>query len=95
MKHFVSHLECSATGKEYPANVSHNLSEAGKPLLVRYDLPAIGAALTKQQLAARSGGFWRYTEFLPLQTEPPALGEETTPLIMLPSQSPGLWVKDE
>jgi len=35
---FVSHLECSETGKVYPADKIHNLSETGKPLLVRYDL---------------------------------------------------------
>ena len=32
---FVTHLECSYTGKRYEANVLHNLSDAGKPLLVR------------------------------------------------------------
>ena len=32
---YVSHLECSITGKEYEANKIHGLSEAGRPLLVQ------------------------------------------------------------
>ena len=32
---FVSHLECSMTGKRYEAGQVHGLSEAGRPLLVR------------------------------------------------------------
>ena len=35
---YVSHLECSITGKKYEANKIHGLSEAGRPLLVRYNL---------------------------------------------------------
>ena len=38
---FVTHLECSATGERYPADELHNLSRAGKPLLVRYDLDGV------------------------------------------------------
>ena len=34
---YVTHLECSLTGDRYPAGEPHNLSAAGKPLLVRYD----------------------------------------------------------
>ena len=37
---FVTHLECAMTGEHYPADQVHDLSKAGKPLLVRYDLPA-------------------------------------------------------
>ena len=37
-KNYVSHLECSITGKKYEANKIHGLSDAGRPLLVRYDL---------------------------------------------------------
>src|SRR6266581_3334230 len=51
---FVTHLECAATGERYPADAVHNLSRAGKPLLVRYDLAGVGRALSK--LAAKLGG---------------------------------------
>ena len=49
---FVTHLECSLTGKRYPADRLHNLSRAGKPLLVRYDLEAVRAVLDAGTLAA-------------------------------------------
>ena len=48
---FVTHLECSMTGEHYPADALHNLSHAGKPLLVRYDLPGVRKALSKEALA--------------------------------------------
>ena len=41
---FVTHLECSATGERYAADELHNLSRAGKPLLVRYDLDGVRGA---------------------------------------------------
>ncbi len=42
----VSHLECSATGECYENDRLHGLSRAGAPLLVRYDLSAVAAAVT-------------------------------------------------
>ena len=39
---FVTHLECSWTGKRHAAGRLHNLSDDGFPLLVRYDLRAHG-----------------------------------------------------
>lgn len=101
-KTFVTHLECSMTGKTYPADTIHGLSEAGRPLLVRYDLDALGKAITKEELATRlEGGFWRYREFLPVRKSENAvsLGEVMTPLIDLPQLSKELGgkviVKDE
>jgi len=83
---FVTHLECSLTGRRYEAGRVHGLSEAGRPLLVRYDLAALAAAFTKRDLAAcGEPGFWRYAPFLPV-TRPEnrvSLGEVTTPLIAL------------
>src|SRR6185369_10768501 len=42
-----THLECSLTGEQYEAGQVHNLSRAGKPLLVRYDLEAAKRTLTR------------------------------------------------
>ena len=97
---FVTHLECSMTGEHYPANQVHGLSKAGKPLLVRYDLERLGRALTRNELAKRPGGFWRYLEFLPLNDSASILdlGEVVTPMFRLPKYETGngeLWVKDE
>jgi threonine synthase len=64
---FVTHLECSLTGERHAANQVHNLSRAGKPLLVRYDLDRLRKALTKGVLSRRPGGLWRYRELLPIR----------------------------
>ena len=63
---FVTHLECSYTGERYEAGRVHGLSAAGKPLLVRYDLGSLSKMITKDALAQRTDGFWRYREFLPV-----------------------------
>ena len=83
---FVTHLECSLTGKTYEAGKVHGLSEAGKPLLVRYDLEALGKAVSKRDLLRRTEGFWRYHEFLPVakMENRVSLGEVVTPLIRTP-----------
>lgn len=97
---FVTHLECSLTGERYPADQVHGLSRAGKPLLVRYDLAALRAHLSRDDLATRPEGLWRYREFLPVRRRENivSLGEVMTPLIRLPRSAKGtgeLLVKDE
>jgi threonine synthase len=99
---FVTHLECSATGERYEADQVYNLSKAGKPLLVRYDLPGIRKALTKDALAQRPADLWRYRELLPVRKtrDIVSLGEIMTPLLPMPrlaKQLGGgeLLIKDE
>jgi threonine synthase len=93
---YVTHLECSLTGETYPAGQLHNLSEAGKPLLVRYDLPAIAAAVARDELVGRSDTFWRYQELLPVEPEHiVSLGEVMTPLVELPTSARRLGVAGE
>jgi threonine synthase len=60
---FVTHLECSFTGERYEADRVHNLSSAGKPLLVRYDLDGVAKALSKDELARRPPDLWRSGSF--------------------------------
>jgi threonine synthase len=99
---FVTHLECSMTGERHDAGRLHNLSSAGKPLLVRYDLPAIAKALPRDALCERAPDWWRYRELLPMRdaASPVSLGEVMTPLIALPRVAAELGldaviVKDE
>ena len=95
---FVSHLECAATGATYPADTVQGLSDAGKPLLVRYDLDALGRAVSRADLADAPGsGFWRYAPLLPVRKAANrlSLGEVTTPLVPLPRRGASLLVKDE
>jgi len=99
---FVTHLECAYTGERVEADRVHNLSSAGKPLLVRYDLDGVKRALSKEALAARPADIWRYREMLPVRkvADIVSLGEIMTPLIRLPRLSRKLGggeiiVKDE
>src|SRR5271169_1456197 len=83
---FVTHLECSLTGERYPADTLQNLSKAGRPLLVRYDLDGVRRALPREALATRPQTLWRYRELLPVRRPENvvSLGEVVTPLIPLP-----------
>ena len=99
---FVTHLECSFTGERYPADEVHNLSRAGKPLLVRYDLDGVRKALSKEALARRPSDLWRYRELLPVRrtSDIVSLGEVVTPLVPMPKLAAKLGaaeilVKDE
>lgn len=95
---FVSHLECSMTGKVYPADQLHGLSRVGRPLLVRYDLDGIRAAVPRAMLAARPTDLWRWRELLPVRDAANivSLGEVETPLVPVPAAGgPRVVVKDE
>ncbi len=84
---FLSHLECSVTGARFEADVAHNLSPAGRPLLARYDLARLGAALDRDALASRPPELWRYRELLPIARarNVVSLGETMTPLLAAPA----------
>jgi threonine synthase len=78
----------------------HGLSNAGKPLLVRYDLPELSQSISKDDLRNRPAELWRYCEFLPVRRTENivSLGEIMTPLIPLPKLQLGegpLVVKGE
>jgi threonine synthase len=99
---FVTHLECAMTGERHEADQVHNLSRAGKPLLVRYDLEGVRKSLSKETLAARAPDLWRYRELLPVRKADDivSLGEVMTPIVRMPRLSAKLGggeilVKDE
>src|SRR5699024_9744411 len=99
---FLTHLECSKTGDQYDAGKLQNISDAGVPLLARYDLKGVAQRLKKSMLAERPPTMWRYKELLPVTDEKYciSLGEGLTPL--RPANSlgelvdvPHLMIKDE
>ncbi len=61
---YVTHLECSMDGDHYAAGEIHNLSKAGKPLLVKYDLGRMKSELDRDALAMKPAGLWRYRDLL-------------------------------
>lgn len=98
----LSHLDCSKTGKRYDADQVQGVSDAGVPLLARYDLERVRETVTPADLAGRPATLWRYHEVLPVRDETNivTLGEGMTPLLPLPSYGaaigvPGLLMKDE
>ncbi len=104
MSRFVSHLVCSRTGERLDPGRVWNLSPAGAPVLVEYDLDAIRSRHRREDFAQGPGGFWRWRPLLPLFGPEDAidLGEVDTPLIPLPrlaraagAAPDALVVKDE
>lgn len=101
MPSFATHLYCSASGEQLPAGQVHNLSPAGKPLLVHYDLATLAAECPRDLLLTRRETLWRYRELLPMQHESSivSLGEVMTPLLDMPQLSRDIGcrvlVKDE
>ena len=96
----VTHLECSLTGERYEAGKIHNLSRAGKPLLVRYDIDVAKRTLSRDSVAAREPGMWKWRELLPHDGDPVSLGEPETPIVELQKTAARevaskLFIKDE
>jgi len=86
MRDYVSHLECSYTGKRYEADEIHTISDSGKPLLVKYDLHRMKNEISREDIeSSPDPGFWRYSDLLPVNDEECkiSLGEVITPLIPL------------
>ncbi|MGZ4484433.1 MAG: threonine synthase [Nocardioidaceae bacterium] len=99
---YLSHLECSRTAERYDADTVQGLSEEGAPLLARYDLDAVRAAVRPEDLAGRPPDLWRYHEVLPVRdpAHVTTLGEGMTPLLPLAAYGadlglPRLLMKDE
>ncbi|HEX3787149.1 MAG TPA: threonine synthase [Pseudonocardiaceae bacterium] len=98
----LSHLDCSRTGERYEADEVQGVSDAGVPLLARYDLDRVKATVTPADIAHRAPDLWRYHEVLPVRD--PAnivtMGEGMTPLVPLAAYGktigvPQLLMKDE
>ena len=99
---FVTHLECGKTGARVDADVLHNLSPDGWPLLVRYDLAGIKQTMDRRDLDSRPVDFWRYRELLPVRHHDNivSLGENATPLVTAENlmgdlQAGPILIKDE
>lgn len=101
MTSFVTHLEGAIDGTILPADRIQTLHK-DRPLWVRYDLAAVGRALTKEMLRDRPATMWRYRELLPVpfESQPVSLGEGQTPLLTCSRLAArygltDLWIKDE
>lgn len=98
---FVTHLESPIDGTRFPPNHLYTIHK-DRPLLVRYDLEAVGKALSREALMSRPPTMWRYRELLPPpeDAEIVTLGEGMTPLLPCSALAArlkvdDLWIKDE
>jgi threonine synthase len=100
---FVTHIECTVCGRRHEAGRLLTVCEGcGQMLAVRYDLPKVAGAVTKDELRRRPPGMYRFRELTPLEVneDPITLGEGGTPLVPLPRLAAHLglrhvWAKDE
>ena len=100
MNSYITHLECSLTQETYPKDTVLELSNAGRPLLVKYDLEALSKSIAKEEFKdSPLPGFWRYYPLLPISSQESiiSLGETITPLINVSKEYDNLEVliKDE
>lgn len=80
----LTHLEGSLSGRRYDADILWQTDPVdGRTLLARYDLEKARASLTRDSMARRRGGVWRWTELLPVRDARSivTLGEGGTPLL--------------
>lgn len=99
---YATHLQCPRCGQTYETEQIVNLCECGSPLLVKYDLEKVKAALTKDDLTSREPSLWRYRQLLPVKKTENivTMGEGMTPLIRLDKIGgqlglSSLYLKDE
>ncbi len=98
---FVTHLESAIDGTRFePGQLL--TTHKDRPLWVRYDLPAVASAVSREEIVRRGADLWRWRELLPVRDESSivTLGERTTPLLRCPRLGErlglsDLWIKDD
>jgi threonine synthase len=97
----ITGMACRNCGRTRPLALEYVCPACFGPLEVTYDLAIVGATLTREAIAARPPGIWRYLELLPVDGEPQrSLAVGSTPLIAADRLAPtlgldGLWIKDD
>jgi threonine synthase len=100
---FLTELFCGLCGKSHSKSLLQTVcQDCRRPLLAAYDLKAVSAILSRQDLAGRGSSLWRYREVLPVPAdeEPVSFCEGWTPLLPAPRFAPkiglqNVWIKDE
>ena len=94
-------MRCRNCGATQPLAIAYVCPACFGPLEVDYDYAVAGATLTRETIAARAPGIWRYAELLPVDA-PPARGLAvgSTPLLAADRLAPHLgldrlWIKDD
>lgn len=97
----ITGMACRNCGLTQPLAIAYVCPACFGPLEVTYDLDVVAATLTRDAIAARGPGIWRYLELLPVDAPPPrSLAVGSTPLVPADRLGPTLgverlWIKDD
>ena len=94
-------MTCRNCGLTQPIALAYVCPACFGPLEVSYDLAVVAATLTRESIARRAPGIWRYLELLPVDAAPArSLPVGSTPLLNADRLAPTvgvdrLWLKDD
>jgi len=94
-------MRCRGCRRPEPLGLSYVCPACFGPLEVEYDYAIAGRTLTREAVASRAPGIWRYAEPLPVDVPPRrGLAVGSTPLIAADRLAPTLgldrlWIKDD
>jgi threonine synthase len=97
----ITGLACRNCGLTQPLALAYVCPACFGPLEVAYDYAVVAATLTREAVAERAPGIWRYVELLPVDAAPArSLAVGSTPLIAADRLAPTLglerlWIKDD
>ncbi len=97
----ITGMACRACGLAQPLAVAYVCPACFGPLEVTYDYGVVARTLTRDAIASRAPGIWRYLELLPVDAPPArSLPVGSTPLIAADRLAPTLgverlWIKDD
>src|SRR5262245_62575504 len=94
MRCFVDHLASTHDATRFPPGTVQT-THGDQPIVVRYDLAAVGRAASRALVAARAPGLWKWRELLPHARDEDvvSLGENATPLLDCPRLAKRLGVR--
>ncbi len=94
-------VRCRNCGNARPVALEYVCPSCFGPLEAEYDMGIVARTLTRDAIAARAPGIWRYAELLPVDRVPArGLPVGSTPLIAAERLAPALgldqlWIKDD
>ena len=97
----ITGMACRNCGLAQPLALAYVCPACFGPLEVTYDYDLVARTLTRESIAARAPGIWRYLELLPVDAPPlRSLPVGSTPLIAADRLAPTLgvdrlWIKDD
>src|SRR5262245_64141758 len=94
-------MRCRNCGTGQPIGLSYVCPACFGPLEVEYDHAVVAQTFTREAIARRAPGIWRYAELLPVDAPPErGLPVGSTPLLAADRIAPvlgldRLWIKDD